>query len=419
MRTRAVLVAILIVIAGFAGAASVAHAQPPPAVIQVAGGNHILVLFADGTVIGLGGYGGNRAGQIGPGPTDRRFYRARRIELPGKAVQIAASSDTSYAVLEDGTVAAWGRGSSRELGLPLTDGTFRATALRVPGLTGVKQIAAGDGFAYAVLADGTVRAWGAVSKELAGPLYAYPGVALPFPVRGLTGIAHVLAQGFALTNDGHVMTWGGNQRGTRGIGTVTPDVLPPTEIPGLKDVVSIASTGWTTAAVTRDGRVWTWGDNEQAGIGDGTHADTMAAPIPAPQPVTAVANAVAVKSGTAGRHTIVLRKDGTLIGWGNSDWGQLGAGISGNFQPRPMAIKLASVDDFWLDGNYSFARTKDGQLWFWGESDGALPLLGTSANQRVPVVVPRDRITPTAAATPESTPASPPAPTTAPTLPRR
>ena len=169
---------------------------------------------------------------------------------------------------------------------------------------------------------------------------------------------------------------------------------PPTEVPGLKDVVSLAATSVSAAAVTKDGSVWTWGLNIQAGIGDGTHADTKDPPVATPRLVKGVTGAAAVKAGTTGRHFIVLRTDGTLICWGNSDWGQLGTGMAGGFQPKPTPIKLANVEDYWLDGNYSFARTKDGRFWFWGEEDGGLPLLGTRGNQKLPVVVPRERYWP-------------------------
>ena len=103
---------------------------------------------------------------------------------------------------------------------------------------------------------------------------------------------------------------------------------------------------------------------------------------------------VEVKAGSYGRHVIVRRRNGTLMGWGNSDWGQLGAGISGDHQPTPMAIKLPGVEAHWLGGNFSFARTKDGAVWFWGEQSGAQGLLGVKGNQRVPAKVPMERLLP-------------------------
>ncbi|MDP1964129.1 MAG: hypothetical protein Q8K93_18250, partial [Reyranella sp.] len=72
----------------------------------------------------------------------------------------------------------------------------------------------------------------------------------------------------------------------------------------------------------------------------------------------------------------------------------LGAGISGDHQPTPKAINLPGVEAYWLGGNFSFARTKDGSIWFWGEQSGAQALLGVKGNQRVPAKVPAQSLLP-------------------------
>ncbi len=85
-------------------------------VIAVAAGRrHSLVLKADGTVWSWGqnidfetNYGGCRD----PGDTPyTRQYRSviRPVKLPGKVVAIAASAESSMALLSDGTVWIWGQ----------------------------------------------------------------------------------------------------------------------------------------------------------------------------------------------------------------------------------------------------------------------------------------------------------------------
>ncbi|MBL8987914.1 MAG: hypothetical protein JNJ80_16705, partial [Gemmatimonadetes bacterium] len=107
-----------------------------------------------------------------------------------------------------------------------------------------------------------------------------------------------------------------------------------------------------------------------------------------------ITDAVEVKAGTAGRQFIVRRRNGTLVGWGNSDWGQLGAGISGRFQLEPTPIRLPDVESYWLGGNFAFARTKDGAVWFWGEQAAARALVGAKGNQRIPAKVPLEKLVP-------------------------
>jgi len=372
-------------------------AQAPLTVTEVSASLHVLMRLSDGSVVALGE---NRAGEAARPPVINRFLPAARVDLPTKAVQVVADEDSSYALLDDGTVWAWGRGYERQLGVVVNgpSGSDRHTPAPVPGLRDVVAIAARGNVALAVRQDGTVWAWGALPAWLRGKTPEFPGVAPPVAVAGLTHVTRVVggAQGFALTDDGRVFAWGANHRGGLGLGRVSSENLPPTEVPALQGVVSIAVGAAANAAVTPDGRVLTWGHNEQANLGDGGHVDPGDPAQPVPTPVKGISDAVAVKAGTYGRHLIVRRRNRTLIGWGNSDWGQLGAGVSGDFQPRPTAIALPGVDDYWLGGNFSFARTADGALWFWGEESATRYFTGVKRNQRVPIVVPPEKYLPPA-----------------------
>jgi alpha-tubulin suppressor-like RCC1 family protein len=376
-----------------AGAAFPARAQTSATVVEVAASLHVLVLLSDGSVVALGE---NRSGQLGRPKAIRSFLPAERVPLPAKAVQVAAGEDTSFALLDDGTVWAWGRGFSRTLGVDLNGATERHTPEPIPKLQGVSQVVADGNTAMALMADGTVRAWGELPAFLTGGRAVYPGVSPPMPLPGLENIVRITgapSMGFALTKDGRVIGWGQNNHGSLGLGRLTPEPQRPTELP-LKDVVSIATVYGAAAAVTRDGRLWTWGDNGQAGLGNGLRSETPNPDQATPQPVKGINDAVEVKAGSYGRHVVVRRRNGTLTGWGNSDWGQLGAGISGYFQPTPTAIALPGVEAYWLGGNFSFARTKDGAIWFWGEKSGAQGLLGAKGQQRVPARVPMEKLLP-------------------------
>lgn len=385
---------VLLVLATVSATAS-PRAQAPVTVTGIAASWHILALLSDGTVSALGN---NRSGQLGRPKVTRGFLPAARVELPGQAIQVAAGDDdASYALLADGTVWAWGRGVANNLGVPLKGATDRHTPGQVPGLTDVVRVVARGAGAMAVLRDGTVRAWGELPPVLTGGTRIYPGVAVPMPIAGLTDVTDIAggpAGGYALMRDGRLSAWGGNSKGQLGIGTQTFAERGPGLVPGLSDVVSIATVNGAAVAVTADGHVWSWGSNEQGGLGHGTQADVGEPGQPTPALATTITDAVEVKAGTFGRQFIVRRRNGTLVGWGNSDWGQLGAGVSGDFQLKPTPIKLPDVEAYWLGGNFSFARTRDGSLWFWGEESAAPGLLGLRGNQRLPVRVPVEKFAP-------------------------
>ena len=285
----------------------------PPTVTQIAGSTHILVLLSDGTVSTMGANGG---GQLGRPKSTRTFEPAARVELPGKVVQVAAGDEgTSYALLEDGTVWAWGEGFNSNLGVPMSgprETRNRHTPAQVPGLIDVARVVVMDAVAMAVLRDGSVRAWGLLPEALTGGQRVYPGVATPIVVNGLTdvadlvlGVSSKVVSGYALTRDGRVYSWGGNFRGEMGTGGTSWEFQMPALVPGVSDVVSIATVNGAAVAVTRDGRVWSWGNNEQGGLGHGTQADTVDPGQPAPAMVAGFTDVVEVKAGTMGRQFIV------------------------------------------------------------------------------------------------------------------
>lgn len=365
-----------------------------PTVRQIAVSRHVLVLLSDGTVSAVGN---NRSGQLGRPKGAAEFLPPGRVALPGRAVQVAADDDeASYALLEDGTVWAWGRGVRNNLGVALEGATERETPAPVPGLADVARVVASRAAVFAVLRDGTVRAWGDVPPQFTGGERVNPGVTTPVAIDGLSGVVDVAGapwSGYALTRDGHVMAWGANQKGELGTGSAADDFHTPTRIPALNEVVSIATVSGAAAAVTRDGRVWTWGANGQAGLGHGTRANVGDPGQPAPAVLAGISDAAEVKAGTDGRHFIVRRRNGTLVGWGNTDWGQLGAGVAGTFQPTPTPIALPNVDDYWLGGNFTFIRTKDGTMWFCGGASAAVSVFGIRS-PRVPTRLPATALVP-------------------------
>jgi alpha-tubulin suppressor-like RCC1 family protein len=90
--------------------------------------------------------------------------------------------------------------------------------------------------------------------------------------------------------------------------------------------------------------------------------------------------------GDVGRHALALLKDGTLRGWGNSDWGQVGAGVAGFYEWSPVTPTISGVTAVWAAGNNSFAVTRDGRFWIWGVELGGTGLL--ARNLKVPTPFP-------------------------------
>ena len=78
-----------------------------------------------------------------------------------------------------------------------------------------------------------------------------------------------------------------------------------------------------------------------------------------------MANVTAL-TGSTDRHFLALLKDGSLRGWGNTDWGQVGNGRTGEEQASPAIPKIAGVKAVFAAGDDSYAIRNDGALWILG-----------------------------------------------------
>jgi len=189
----------------------------------------------------------------------------------------------------------------------------------------------------------------------------------------------------ALTKDGRVLAWGNNRYGALGREPKTEGFTEqPAAVTDMTGVIAIAAAGDASMTVKSDGTVWVWGSNGQGQFGNGDRTSHPSAGTQSvPQRVPGVTNVVAISAN--GRHVMVRLKDGTLRAWGNTDWGQIGAGVSGTFQLSPVTPKIANVRSIFAVGNCTFAVKTDGTFWGWGGgSAGEWPL---SANTKLPVLI--------------------------------
>ena len=72
-----------------------------------------------------------------------------------------------------------------------------------------------------------------------------------------------------------------------------------------------------TLALTRDGMVWAWGDNEYGQLGDGSTTNRAT-----PVQVSGLTGVIALATGYS--HSLALKSDGTVWAWGYNGSGQLG-----------------------------------------------------------------------------------------------
>jgi alpha-tubulin suppressor-like RCC1 family protein len=308
-----------------------------------AGSNHMLALEADGTVWA---WGHNKSGQLGDGT---KVDRPAPVQVRGlRGVRAVGAGDAFSVALEaDGTVWAWGNNKSGQLG----DGNApvdHALPAVVHGMgkgSGAVELAVGDSQALVRKSDGSVWAWGnGTSGELGDGQNDKRSA--PAQVSGLgpgSGVVAVAAGGsesFALKHDGTVLAWGNNQSGQLGDGTRPVDHNVPVEVKTFgrgSNIVAITAGNAFGAALRRDGTVFAWGKNKVGELGDGTTEDRSTPSVV--RGLGAGSGAVAVTAGAY--HVLVLKQDGSVWAWGDNSSGQVGTGASSPpYLSSPVKVRL-------------------------------------------------------------------------------
>jgi alpha-tubulin suppressor-like RCC1 family protein len=252
---------------------------------------------------------------------------------------------------------AWGHNGRGDCGDGTTDNA--PNPVKVRNLTEVKALGWGGGHGTALLGDGTVWAWG---HNIVGGCGDGTSITRlePVQVLNLTNVVKVDGGGshnLALTEDGALWAWGRNDRGQLGDGT-NETRFEPVRIHALDDVeIATFSCGYFhTLLLDTDGNVWAWGNNDMGQLGDGTTDNTSV-----PTRLTSVSNVKAIAGGGGrnewgpGGHTLAVLADGTVVGWGLNDSGQLGDGTTEN-RLEPIEVKgLVDVQAVVAGGGYSMA----------------------------------------------------------------
>ncbi|KAG6392632.1 hypothetical protein SASPL_146856 [Salvia splendens] len=255
-------------------------------IVQAAiGGWHCLAVDDQGRAYA---WGGNEYGQCGEEPERKddtgRLVR-RDIVIPQRCApklsvrQVAAGGTHSVVLTREGHVWTWGQ--------PWPPGDIKqiSTPVRVQGLASVRVIAVGAFHNLALLDNGTVMAWG--NNEY-----------------GQLGTGDTQPRSQPMIRSLQILQWLNQQED------------------GAFSVVDIAAGGWHSTALTDDGEVYGWGRGEHGRLGFGD--DKSSKMVPQRVQLQVAGETVQVSCG--GTHSVALTRDGRMYSFGRGDHGRLGYG---------------------------------------------------------------------------------------------
>ena len=239
----------------------------------------------------------------------------------------------------DGTVFSWGVNDSGECGQGST--AVIEVPTRIPDLFNVVAVSAGFAHCMVLCANGSVYAFGYNRNGEVGN-GTTEDVHVPTKVHISEPIEYVKAGSNAsfASSKSKAWVWGYNDEGRLGLSNVDK-VLKPTRCAPLEGIGKISQivSGYTTLALTCNGHVYAFGQNDFGQLGQG-HANKYVKGT-----IHRVKNLPLIKEVATGyNHCIALARDGTVYTWGNNEYGQLGLGEECGSTSTPRRVPHLTAD---------------------------------------------------------------------------
>jgi alpha-tubulin suppressor-like RCC1 family protein len=339
------------------------------------------------TVLSWGSFFGGRPGNFGTRTSPVA------VRLPGKVAEVGTSNAAQYALLADGSLYAWGLGTQGELGDGSTASSFAAPVrVRFPAGVKIASIPT-DAMPYdtGLAVDTRGHAWGwggnGGGELCLGTAQAYL-VPVELPLSQVSALAG--ASNHALYDaGGTVWACGQNVAGDLGDGSQR-STTTPVRVAGLsgRPVVKLVASFANSGALLASGQYYDWGYNTQGQLGDGhtRHSSDVPVLVHLPAPVTQVAEGGSLWNNG---QTLVMLADGSLWAWGDNWAGQLGNGKR-RMQPSPVRIHPpagVTYRSLASGSATSYAVSTTGKVYAWGVSHVGQVGDGSTRTAITPVLV--------------------------------
>lgn len=341
---------------------------------EMSGSGHTMVIDKDGY---LWAAGSNQYGQLGNGICDYEGNsNLTSFEKIGEAKWkcICASSFSSAAIQEDGTLWIWGANTYGQLGQPEVSpygGVYEPSKVNDDQWLQIK----GRSSTYtAIKADGTLWVWGNNSSYSTGLGESYETVDVPTQlgtdrwIDAASGFYHSAG----IKEDGTLWAWGKNDR-KQIENSETAVFYEPVQIGTDNDWVELGTGVSSTTALKSDGSIWTWGSNGEGELGRESENDAT--------PIKVMDD---VKSFSMGDyHVLVIKEDGSLWAWGYNPHGEIGNGETTDIH-TPVQIGSAKWQKVVAASYHSMGIQEDGSIWMWGWNRYGQLGLGDTDSRSVP-----------------------------------
>lgn len=298
------------------------------------------------------------------------------VEKITKICVYGSSGNEAIFITESDDVYAIGSNCSGCLGLGDSHSSFEPR--KIDGLCKkrIVDVAFGSGpHVLAVSETGEVYSWGHNGYCQLGNGGSTQGVSPTLVSTNLQGkrvskVACGSHHSLALTLEGEIYAWGQNNCGQVGSGTTTNQPTPRKVIAviGSRVAVAIACGQTSSMALMEKGEIYGWGYNGNGQLGLGNNVNQ-----PNPCRVQMLANTIISQIVCGYAHTLALSDEGELFSWGANSYGQLGTGNKANLV---TPSRVTADGDRFIEvaashyAHISCAMTETGKVYMWGQARG-------------------------------------------------
>jgi alpha-tubulin suppressor-like RCC1 family protein len=312
-------------------------------------------------------WGLNSSGQLGD---DTTVDKSAPVSVAGGFTggftdwcQVSAGDAHSLALRQNGTAWAWGCNSFGQLGEDTITSQSSPVSV-VGGFADWCQVSAGVEHSLGVRQSGTAWAWGLNSFGRLGDNSTVDKSSPVSVVGGFTdwcqvsaGVAHSLG----VRENGTAWAWGYNGQGRLGDGTTVSKLSPVSVVGGFADWCQVSAGRFHSLGVRTGGTAWAWGFNGQGRLGNNSTINRSS-------PVSVVGGFTdwcQVSAGNA--HSVAVRQNGTLWGWGYNGAGRLGNNSTIN-RASPVSVVGGFADWCQVSAGFqhSLAVRTNSTAWAWG-----------------------------------------------------